>query len=63
MDDARFFRYESETILQKTFVKRSLFGMTSLIFLTEHPLFRAASQCYICLIAAATSSAVSLLLF
>ena len=43
------FRYESEIILQKTFIIRSLFGMTSLVFLIELPLFLSASQCCICL--------------
>ena len=38
-------RYVSETILQKTFVIRSVFGMAHFIFLTELPLFLAASQC------------------
>ena len=43
------FRFESEIILQKTLVMRSLFGMTSLVFLIELPLFLSASQCCLCL--------------
>ena len=43
------FRYEIEIILQKTFIKCSLFGMTRLVFLIELPLFISASQCCKCL--------------
>ena len=54
-------RYESETILLKSFVLRSHFGMTSLTFLTKLPLFELQVGVAFAFTAASTSSAIGLL--